>query len=176
VEIIEEAPQIPGSKTDPDLLLKSLQDEREKRRKEQEERIRLEEELKSYKTSNETVAFSDEGKLLEQKMNSMLSEFSEMKTELSKKDLIINYPILKEKWSEFEEFRTDNKGMNIKTAAKAFLTENGLLEPKRVGLEKSNGGARTPTPTNMTSDEIKNLRTTNFKKYQELLKKGQIKI
>ena len=162
-----------GSKTDSNLLLKSLQEEREKRRIVEGQ---LEEALKSPTLSEEV--FSDEGKVLEGELKTLKSELSEVKTELAKKDLLISHPILKETWAEFEEFRTspDNKGMNLKTAAKAYLVENGLLDVPRKGLEKPTGGDKVPMASGMTSDDVKTLRETNFKKYQELIRKGQLKI
>jgi hypothetical protein len=157
-----------GGKTDPNLLLKSLREEREKRR-DLEERL---EQLENLQTSTS----SEEDDLSEVK--SLKKELSEIKQDLHKKDLFISYPILKEKWEEFEEFRTndDNKGMNMRTAAKAYLVENGLLEPTRKGLEKPTGGTRQPLQTGMTAEDVDNLRKNNFEKYRELLKKGQIKI
>ena len=87
-------------------------------------------------------------------------------------------PILKEKWDEFEEFRSDpdNKGMNLRTAAKAFLVENGLIDAPRKGLEKSTGGTKVIPSSGMTAQEAENLMKNDFKKYQELIKKGQLKI
>lgn len=180
--VIEEGltPVPPGSKTDPALLLKSLQEEKEKRRLQDEENKRLLEEIEVLKTSTPPIpeAFSDEGKLLESKILGLTKDLSEVRGELAKKDVLISHPVLKDKWEEFEEFRSnpENKGMNMRTAAKAFLVENGLFEPERKGLEKTTGGSRAPTASGMTAEQIKNLRTTNFKKYQEMLKNGQIKV
>ena len=105
------------------------------------------------------------------------SEFDEVKQKLNKAEVVESHPQLKELWPDFETFRADpeNKGMNMKTAAKAFLVEKGILEPQRKGLEKPTGGPRAPIQTGMTSEDVKNLRETNFKKYEEMLKKGQIK-
>ena len=178
----EGLPPVPAdSKTDSELLLKSLYEEREKRRIETEKIKLLEEEIETLKSSavpEENEAFSDEGKVLEGKINSLKSELSEIKSEFAKKELIITHPILKEKWEEFEEFRTnpENKGMNMKTAAKAFLIENEVLEKPRLGLEKPTGGSKTPSVSGMTADEIKTLRTTNFKRYQQLLREGKLEL
>ena len=162
-----------GSKTDQTLLLKSLKEEREKRQLLEEELTRL----KDSSALSEEV-FSDEGKVLEKKISALGSELSELRQESAKKDVLIAHPELKEKWEEFEEFRSqsDNKGMNLRTAAKAYLVENGLLEPVRKGLEKPTGGPRVPMTSGMTAEDVKTLRETNFKKYQEMLLKGQIKI
>ena len=174
-------PAQPGSKTEPTELLKSLQEEREKRRLAEEKAKLVEEELDTIKSSvpSEQEAWSDEGKVLENKIKSLTSELSEVKGELTKKDILIANPMLKDMWQEFEDFRDDpeNKGMNVRTAAKAFLTEKGLLEPKRKGLEASTSGPKaTPSYGTMTSDEVKHLRENNFRKYQDMLKKDQIKI
>lgn len=166
------APQA-GSKTDPNLLLKSLQEEREKRQK-------LEEELETLKSSNlsDEEVVSDEGRILAGKIKTLEASLDEIRSESAKKDVLIANPILKEKWNEFEEFRSDpeNKGMNLRTAAKAFLVENGLMDVPRKGLEKPTGGTKVPLSTGMTAQEAENLMKTDFKKYQDLIRKGQLKI
>jgi hypothetical protein len=53
--------------------------------------------------------------------------------------------------------------------------EKGLLEPVRKGLEKPTGGDRTPLSSGMSTEEVKSLRETDYKKYREMLKKGLIK-
>ena len=105
------------------------------------------------------------------------SELSDVKQKLQRMEVIESYPLIKEVWKDFESFReeSDNKGMNMRTAAKAFLIEKGLLEPQRKGLEKTTGGPRVPVQTGMSNDEVKNLRETNYKKYVEMLEKGLIK-
>lgn len=105
-------------------------------------------------------------------------ELGEIKAKLAKAEVIEAHPELKEVWSEFEQFRGDesNKGMNLRTAAKAFLIEKGLLDPRRKGLEKPTGGTRTPPSSGMTTEDIKRLRETDFKKYREMLKRGQLKV
>ena len=127
---------------------------------------------------SDSEVFTDEGKHLESKIGSISSEVSELKSELAKERLINSNPIFKERWAEFEEFRTnpDNKGMNLNTAAKSFLVENGLLEPTRKGLEKTTGGLRTPPTAGMTPDEVKRLRETNYKEYVDKLTKGLIQV
>lgn len=161
----------PGSKTDSVLLLKSLQEEREKR-KELEDRIGL------LESSASPDLNTTEAKELLKQIRESSVKIDALTQENAKKDVLMAHPVLKEKWAEFETFREDpeNKGMNVRTAAKAFLVENGLLDQKRPGMEKPTGGDRNPPSTKMTVEEIKNLRETNFKKYQELIEKGLIKI
>lgn len=162
----------PGNKTDPNLLLESLQKEREKRRQ-------LEEELETIKSSTPSEeAFSDEGKLLEKKISQLQSELGEIRQDSAKKDLQIAHPELKDKWTEFEEFRTlpDNKGMSLRTAAKAYLVENGMFDTQRKGLEKPTGGVRTPLTSGMNAQDVENLRKNDFRKYEKLLMEGKLKI
>lgn len=112
----------------------------------------------------------------DEKVKKMQVELSEVKEKLTNNEVKEAYPQLKEVWEEFQTFRTDeeNKGMSIKTSAKAFLTEKGLLTPKRIGLEKPTGGTRTPVSTKMSNEDIKHLRETNYRKYVEMLSKGLI--
>lgn len=162
----------PGSQTDPVLLLKSLQEERAKRQA-------LEDELETLKASPvPSDVFSDEGKALQKLIAESNEKIESLTHENDKKDVLISHPILKEKWEEFETFRADpeNKGMNLRTAAKAFLSENGLLDPRRPGLEKTTGGARIPVSDKMSVDDIKTLRETNWPKYLDMVKKGLIKV
>ena len=145
------------------------------------EKKALEKEVESLKTTTlptDDEIMSDEGRLLKKQLDSVKSEMGELKQENAKKDVMIAHPELKDKWSEFEEFRSqeDNKGMNMRTAAKAFLIEKDMVEPKRVGLEKQTGGPRTPAPIGMTQEQIAELRNTNYKKYKELLMNDQIKM
>lgn len=170
-----EVPQEPQPVQPPKgfVPLAALHEERTKRQE-------LESKLKELETSTppDSEVFSDEGKVLANKISSLESELSELKTDNTKKDLLTAYPVLRDKWEDFEVFRQnpDNKGMNLRTAAKAFLIENGLLDAPRKGLEKPTGGARTPPTTGVTPEEIAHLRTTNFKEYQRLLKEGKIKV
>ena len=115
---------------------------------------------------------------LDDPVDSLKSELSEIKQKLQKSEVIESYPILKETWQDFEEFRQlpDNKGMNMKTAAKSFLIEKGLLETPRKGLEKLTGGGHEPISSGMKTEDIKRLRETDYRKYSEMIRKGQLKI
>jgi len=171
-EVTEEtpAPIQAGDKTDPNLLLKSLQEEREKRRL-------LEEELETLKSSalSEEV-YSDEGKILKKQITTLTEKINFIEEEKILQGLYFQYPVLKDKSAEFDEFRKDYPRTKLENVAKLYLAENGLLEPVRKGLEKPTGGPRAPLTSGMTADDVKTLRETNFKKYQEMVSKGQIKI
>lgn len=125
---------------------------------------------KSLQTNN--VPSSDED------VSKLKAEIAQIKAKQAKSDVLEANPQLKEVWSEFEKFHSDpeNSGMNLKTAAKSFLVEKGLLEPQRKGLEKPTGGTRTPISSGMSVEEVKNLRETNYRKYSEMLRKGQISV
>jgi hypothetical protein len=131
-------------------------------------------ELKSADLEDNQTLIEDE----DETVGKLKSDISTIKATLEKSDVLNTYPVLKEVWSEFDSFRADpeNAGMSMKTAAKAFIVEKGLNEQKRKGLEKPSGGQRQPVQSGMSAEEVKSLRQNNFKKYMEMLKKGQIKI
>ena len=108
----------------------------------------------------------------------VLAKVTELEGKVTKSEVIETYPELKELWSDLEKFREedDNKGMSLKTAAKSFLVEKGLLNPQRKGLEKTTGGPKISTSTGMSAEDVKTLREQNPKKYRDMLKKGLIEI
>jgi len=152
--------QEPGSKTDPSLLLKSLQEERQK--------VKILEEQLLTKTNTEEEVFSDEGKLLQQ-------QIKVVEEKILLKDLSEKFPALKDKASEFKDYRNQYPGVELEKLAKLFLVENDLneVEPRK-GLEKQTGGMRTPQKQGMTVEEVADLRKNNFKKYLQLAREGKI--
>ena len=162
----------PGDKTHSALLLESLQEEREKRRK-------LEIELESVKNTSafsEEEVFSEEGKALKKQIDSLQIQLRERDERESLNAVYVKYPLLRDKASEFNEFRKQYPLVEIENIARLFITENGLSEPKRKGLERPTGGDRNPTPSGMSASDVENLRKNSPKKYRDMLKKGQIKI
>lgn len=114
----------------------------------------------------------------EKELHVLQSKLANVEQQLEKSDVITQYPVLKDVWSEFEEYRAsdENAGMSIKTAAKAFLVEKDLTDSvKRKGLEKVRGGHKTPPKSGISADEIAEIRKNNQRKYRDMLKKGQIK-
>ena len=164
-------PSAPGSKTESELLLKSLQEEREKRRV-------LEEEISSLKSSLPSdEVFSDEGLALKKQLDAMNEKFSTLEEEKNLEKLYNQYPLLRESADKFIEFRqAEHPRAKLESVAKLFLAENGLLEPQRKGLEKPTGGTRTPESQGMTVEEIADLRSNNWKKYKDMAAKGLIEI
>lgn len=115
----------------------------------------------------------------DERVGTLQAEIAEIRQEQQVTKVQEKYPQLKDVWADFESFRADpeNKGMNLNTAAKAFMAEKGLTPGQpRKGLENPTGGDRTPITSGMTPDEVKNLRETDYKKYAEMLRKGQIKL
>ncbi len=164
------SPSAPGSRTDSALLLKSLQEERQKR-KDLEEELEL---LKKSPASSEV--FTEEGKALQRKIDDQDAIIKRLVNSDAKKDLLVAYPILSQKWEDFETFRSDpeNQGMSMNTSAKAFLIENSLLDKKRPGMERPTGGDRQPTSTKMSAEDVRILRETNPRKHLEFIQKGII--
>lgn len=168
-EVIETV--TPGSKTEPELLLKSLHDERDKRRE-------LESELQRLKdvSENAGAVVSDEGIALQGQIAELKATIRNTEEKNTLQALESKYPALKDKASELEIYRLENPGMKLETAAKAFLTENDLLQaPKpRKGLETTNGGGRVPQKTGLTPDEIDEMRVNNYGEYTKRLRAGTL--
>lgn len=173
--VIEETaePLKAGDKTEPNLLLKSLQAERELRKAEQEARKQLEEEIQSLRSSlqSDEEVVSDEGKALAKRI-------AQLEQDKARETVVTTYPVLKDKWAEFETFRLnpENAGMSIQTAAKAYLIDNGYFDKRRTGAEAPTGGTREPSTTSMSSEDVANLRKNNPRKYSDMIAKGQIKV
>lgn len=169
------APQ-PGEKTDSSLLLKALQEEREKRRLlEEEARILREQALSTPTLSEEEM--SDEGKALKQEIAELKAAQAKLEEQRELEGVYAQHPELKEFAGEFETYKQDYPRHKLANVAKIFLTEKGLLEPRRPGLESPTGGPKTaPTSGTMSAEDVANLRKTDFKKYQQMVMNGQIKI
>lgn len=171
-EVVTEVVPRPGDKTEPNLLLKSLREEREKT-------DRLEAELKALKqtTTESGEVYSDEGKALLKKISALETQLSAKQQAEILQGVTSTYPVLKDKQAEFEQFMADNPGMRTETAAKAFLVENDLLEtPKpRKGLENNSGGGRVPVQSDgMSAKEADDLRVNNFREYSKRIKAGTL--
>ncbi len=144
----------------------------ERLKKEQERREELEAELALLRDTVPSDIDTERVRKLE-------AAIADIQAKETKREVLETYPQLKDLGSEFDSFRDnpDNKGMNLKTAAKAFLTEKGLIEsaPRR-GLERPTGGDRQPVVSGMSVEEAETLRKTDFRRYREMLKKGQLKV
>lgn len=144
------------------------------RAKKAEERVEiLEGELQTLQSTHHVPSDNEDDKVGE-----LAQDVAAMKRREAEREVKELYPQLKDVWNEFEAFRNDpeNKGMNLRTAAKSFMTEKGLLDPVRKGLEAPTGGDRTPISSGMTPEDVARLRETDYKKYAEMVRKGQIKV
>lgn len=142
----------------------------EARLKEVEEQLRL-------KDSSVSDPFSDDEELKSEVKN-LKDRLARFEEQSQLEAVHEQYPILKEKVVEFDEYRQQNPGMALAVAAKAFLVEHDLLgQPtKRKGLEKAGGGQRTPPSPKMSAEDAKRLRETNYNEYRKQLMAGKIQI
>lgn len=174
VEPPPEAAPAPGSKTESELLLVSLQQERAKRRE-------LEAALAAREASeNPDGIVSEEGKALESKISRLEATIASTAEQAALQQLEATHPALKDKAAEFDLYRNDpeNKGMALTTAAKAFLVENGLLTPPRArrGLEEARGGQRVPPKEGMSAEDVDELRLNNYREYSKRVREGTLNI
>lgn len=161
----------PGEKTDSALLLKSLQEEREKRKLLEEENRTLKE------TPQITEGYSDEGLRLKKEIDNMKLAQARRDEADTLSRIESQFPAVRDKSAEFEQYRTENPGMGIETAAKAFLVEKDLFTaPARKGLEKQLGGGRTPPKEGMSIEDVSDLRNNNYRKYSQMVREGKIKV
>lgn len=123
----------------------------------------------------------DDDEEVSEKTTSELKELRRKLTEMEEKrdldTLYAEFPVLNQKLDEFDEYRQENPGMPLKTAAKAFLAEKDLLGQTRQnpGLEPARGGVKTPPSSGkMSADDVKHLRENNFKEYRRLVSEGKI--
>ena len=146
---------------------------------------------RAKKAEESAKQLAEEKKALEEKLKEteVLSEVddddvkstvSELKAKLAKSEITEQFPELKEVWNELEAFHAEpeNKGMTLEAAAKVFRVEKGLTTPTRKGLEKSTGGDRVVVTNNnkMSAEDAAKLRSTDYKKYREMVKQGRIKV
>jgi hypothetical protein len=160
-----------GSQTPPEFLYAALAEERELR-KQAEAKLA---EITPVLSTDEV--FSDEGKAIKGEVETLKERLEQFEDAQRLKDLQSLYPALKDKTAEFEDYRKDFPRHKLENVAKLFLTENGLMQvtQERKGLEQpSGGGHRDAVSLDMTADDAKTLRETNYKKYLELLHAGKL--
>lgn len=167
-----------GAKTPEPNLYAALEEER-RLRKEADARAKEAEAQLAQKPEIVVQAediYSDEGKVLKNQIGQLSSKLDDIQKERDLERLYATYGVLKDKSSEFNEFAKDYPRHKLDTVAKLFLAENGLLEEAtpRKGLERPTAGHKDTKPTGMATDDVANLRKTNYTKYLELLRNGQI--
>lgn len=160
-----------GSQTPSENLYAALAEERRLRKE-------AEEKLKIFNTTTPTEeVYSDEGRLLNQRIEEQGKVIVQLQEERELERLFNKFPLLGEKADEFKAYReTEHPRAKLESVAKLFLSDNGLLEPTRRGLESPTGGPRTPMTSEMTKEDVEDLRKNNYKKYKDMLIKGLIKV
>lgn len=175
-----ETPEVKGS-IEPEVDIKDLKHradvssqnferakKAEQEAKELRERLALLEEVPS-----EPYQYDDE------KVSALQRTVNELTGKVEKSEILEKYPQLKDVWDDFESFYSspENQGMPRTTAAKAFIIEKDLIGEPRKGLEKPVGGGKRVAPsTGMTKEEAEKIRTTDARKYRDMLKKGLIQM
>ena len=127
---------------------------------------------------SEDDVFSDEGKALNSSIAALSEKLSSIEKKEARRDAEVQFPFLKDKKDEFDAFLEDdeNKRISIKKAAQLFAAEHGLLAPEpRKGLEKPTGGGGAPPTTGISDEEAENIRKTDSRKYEKLIREGKIK-
>lgn len=139
-----------------------------------EEKAQLEAQLASS-----TNDFEDPNASVLTQLATLNQKFNQLEEDKQMDALLVQYPALKDKRSEFDAYRAEYPATKLEPIAKLFLAENELLTetPKRRGLEKAGGGQRTVNPSGkMSAEDVKRLRETNWKKYTQMLREGKIQI
>lgn len=165
-------PEPKGSKTPEANLYAALEEER-RLRKEAEQRAK---EAEERATESSEDVYSDEGKILKKHISTLEEQIVSLKDDRELEKVQVQYPAIKDKLTEFNEFRKEYPRHKIENVAKIFMVENGLLAemPQRIGLEKPIAGPKQPPSTGMTAEDVAQLRKTNYKKYTELLQAGKL--
>ena len=171
VSTVTDATPVPGSKTPESNLLAALHEERRKNKE-------LEDKLTNLNTTTPAEeVYSDEGKVLLDRIAALEARDKAREEQVELERILNQFPLLKEKADEFKAYReSEHPRAKLESVAKLFLADNGLLEPARKGLEKPTGGQRSPGEPQMTHDEVKHLRETNYKSYVDKVRKGLIKV
>jgi hypothetical protein len=144
----------------------------ERAKKAEADKKRLEQELAEAQLGSDSfVTDEDTARTLRdltEKMN-RLEERAQLET------VYAQYPQVKDKASEFNEFRAEYQGVSMDKVAKLFISEHDLSEgTKRKGLERAGGGTRKVPVQGLATDDLTRLRTTNFKEYVKLIKSGKL--
>ncbi len=124
---------------------------------------------------------SDSEKQLIKRQEKTEKELLKLKEEQAWKDdfgkAVDKFPKLSEREKEFKDFcYRFPKGIDAETLAKSFLFEE-KEEPKepRKGLEKPTGGTKGMPSGELSDEEVKRLRETNFEVYLKMVRNGKIK-
>ena len=128
--------------------------------------------------SEDLDVFSDEGKALKGDIKALNEKLRTVERREARREAETEFPFLKDKKEEFDAFLEDeeNSRISIKRAAKLFAAENDLLnpEPVRKGLEQPTGGGQSAPETKLSTEEAEEIRKTDYRRYEKLIKEGKI--
>lgn len=164
-----------GTQTPERNMFAALEEERAKRKEAQATVNQLEQRIKELSsTPSNTDVFSDEGLALKKEIDGLKAELEDRKQAELLSKLTNQFPALADSMDDFIEYRMDYPSVPLEKVAKLFLNEKGLLGTERKGLETSSGGSRSPQSSSISTEDVARLRTTNFRKYEKLLREGKI--
>ncbi len=173
----QEATQGKGEQTPDNKLYAALQEEREKRRSLEARLEALEVHSQpSYPTDTDEV-YSDEGKLILNQIKERDAKIAALEEKEVLRDLSSQFPELQGKLAEFNEYRRDFPTAKMESAAKLFLMEQGLNQPKPKpkGLEGGSGGPRIPESSGaISAAEIDRIRSTQPRLFIKMVREGKI--
>ncbi|MBF83512.1 MAG: hypothetical protein CL489_03445 [Acidobacteria bacterium] len=125
-----------------------------------------------------TDDYSESERELKKNLTDLQDRIDSMTVNQELQKLEDKFPALADKRDEFEEFRKTVPGVSMDKVAKLYLVENDLLDtkPTRKGLEApTGGGVRDTSPPGYSDEELKDLRTSQPRKYLKLIQQGKIK-
>lgn len=155
---------------------------------EREKRKDAEKELKEFKTnSKEKESFakreadedvqSDEGKTIMSRVDTLDQKIASRERKEDELRVYLDYPILKDKQDEFQEYLEENPGLSPEKAAKLFMFDNNLVgeaKPKRKGLEQPTSGSKKTLPDGISKEDAERLRTEDYRKYERMILSGKL--
>jgi hypothetical protein len=159
---------LPGEKTDPVLLLDSLQKERDKRKTAEDALAQAKADLLKAQEGNGTAS--------KEEVETLQGQIDVLTENLALKDLVEAHPVLKGHESEFTEFCKAYPGVTKDAAVKLFISEKDLEPTKRKGFAPVTGGPREPLKEGYSAEEIADLRKNDFRRYSRLVREGKIKV
>lgn len=161
-------PQPQAIKTPPDELYAALKEERAMRKE-------AEDEIKKLKSAPSDFQYSDEGNALRGQISSLEATLNEVKENQVLDSLYVQFPDIKDRAAEFNEFRKDYPKNKLENVAKIFLAENGLLaQAPRKGLERATGGMRTPVKTGTSAADIDEMMKGDERSFIKKIRSGEI--
>lgn len=169
-----------GSQTPDERQQAAFLEERRKRKdleRQIDEKNAELERLKSGHSDLDDDTLSEGEKALRKQIDGLHKRLDQEAESRTLEQLQAKHPVLSDKSEEFEEFRRQYPGVPLAKVANLYLSENGLLNPApaRKGLERTPGGPKTAPASGYTAEELKDLRTNNYRKYERLIEEGKIK-